>query len=70
MKKNLTSLFSTLAILVILNNVLVAQEAATVKEKRVVVTIRNTNADGSTSTTTIMKSGEDAKNFDVQKDIK
>ena len=70
MKKNLTYLFSTLAILAFLNNVLVAQEAATVKEKRVVVTIRHTNADGSTSTSTVMKSGEDAKNFDVQKYIK
>ncbi len=73
MKKNFTILFATLLLTAFSNNTLSAQESKVqevTKDKKVTVTIRSTNADGSHNTTTIMKSGDDAKDFDVKKYIK
>ena len=67
MKKNFTFLMSMILCLIIFSNVINAQKP--IEDKKIVVTIRSTNADGTTNTTTLMKSGEDAKNFDVQKYI-
>ena len=67
MKKNFTFLMSMILCLIIFSNVIKAQKP--MEGKKIVVTIRSTNADGTTNTTTLMKSGEDAKNFDVQKYI-
>ena len=58
---------SMILCLTIFNNVVEAQKP--IEEKKITVTIRSTNADGTTNTTTLMKSGEEAKNFDVQKYI-
>jgi PDZ domain-containing secreted protein len=68
MKKNLTLLFATLFIASFSLNSLAAQEAAP-QQKTIVVTIKSKNPDGSSNTTTMMKSGDAAKDFDVQKYI-
>ncbi len=67
MKKKFTFLTSTVLCLIIFSNVAKAQKP--MENKKIVVTIRSTNVDGTINTTTLMKSGEEAKNFDVQKYI-
>ncbi len=67
MKKNFTFLMSVFLCLTVFSTILTAQNAE--NDKIIVVKIRSTNSDGSKNTTTLMKSGEDAKNFDVQKYI-
>ena len=67
MKKNLTYLCSAILAMILFGNVLFAQEST---DKRVVITIRSTNADGKQQTSTVIKSGEDAVNFDVDKYVK
>ena len=67
MKKNFTFLMSAFLCLTVFSSVLTAQNAE--NDKTIVVKIRSTNSDGSKNTTTLMKSGEEAKDFDVQKYI-
>jgi PDZ domain-containing secreted protein len=67
MKKNFTFLIVTFLCLTVFSDVLTAQNAE--NDKIIVVKIRSVNPDGSKNTTTLMKSGEDAQNFDVQKYI-
>ena len=64
MKKKFTFLMPLL-IVAIFSNLATAQQSE--GEKRIVITIRSTNADGSTNTSIVEKSGESARNFDVKK---
>ena len=65
MKKIFTNGLSLLATMLLFGSVAMAQTNG--DEKQIVVTIRSTDADGAKITTTVVKTGEDAKNFDVKK---
>ncbi|MBL7818170.1 MAG: PDZ domain-containing protein [Saprospiraceae bacterium] len=75
MKKMLTyampwALILPLSMMTLQAQNVVEKQSKPTEEKTIVVTIKEKTADGSTNSTTIMKSGEEAKNFDVKKYIK
>jgi C-terminal processing protease CtpA/Prc len=70
MFQNCTNRLSLLLIAVFCCNALCAQETLTRTEKKVVVTIKGTDASGAKIFRKIVKTGEEATNFDTEKYIK
>jgi PDZ domain-containing secreted protein len=70
MFQNCTNRLSLLFVIALMSNALIAQETLTRTEKKVVVTIRGKDASGADIYRKIVKSGEEAANFDTEKYIK
>jgi PDZ domain-containing secreted protein len=67
MQTKITNRFSVFLIMLLFTSVLVAQEE--IQAKKIVVTIKGTDANGYKVTKTVTKSGKDAESFDVEKYI-
>jgi PDZ domain-containing secreted protein len=70
MQKIFTRSFSMFFMVLFFSTALLAQETTTPTEEKVIITIRGTDAKGAKITRSMMKTGEDAKNFNVNEYIK
>ena len=70
MQKNFTRSFSVFLTMLFFSTALLAQETSTPAEEKVIITIKGTDAKGAKITRNMMKTGEDAKNFNVDVYIK
>ena len=70
MQKKYTLQLFALFMMLLFSTALSAQEMRTQNDKKVVVTIRGRDAQGAKITKIVVKTGEDAQNFDVEKYVK